>query len=158
MPNNENEGYGGAIIDTVRRLSTPTLSQHPNLVLLMAGVNDINTNTDTPDAPARLKAFVEDIFAKVEGVTVVVALLTPYKDHQEVVDTLNSGIEVWVNDLIKGGQKVVLVRMEDYLSLPDDFLPDGLHPNDEGYEGMARAWLGGVEGAEKMGWILTPGV
>jgi lysophospholipase L1-like esterase len=156
MKNPENEGYGGAIISEIANASLPTLAQHPNLVLLMAGVNDINRETDIPGAPRRLAKLVEGIFEKCAEAVVVVAQLTPFPDRQAEVDELNAGIARFVNEMIAWGRHVVMVRMEECLTSPKEHLADGLHPNDAGYEKMAECWVKGIESAETNGWIVKP--
>jgi len=156
MKNPENEGYGGAIISEIATSSLPTLAQHPNLVLLLAGVNDINRNNEIPGAPRRLAKFVETIFEKCAETVVVVAQLTPFPDRQDEVDELNAGIERFVNEMIAWGKHVVLVKMEECLTDPREQLVDGLHPNDKGYERMAECWVRGIESAEANGWIVKP--
>jgi hypothetical protein len=34
---------------------------------------------------------------------------------------------------------------------------DGLHPNDDGYEGMARAWYDGIRKAANKRWVINAG-
>jgi len=152
MKNPQNEGYPGAIIDEIANASKPALAGHPNLVLLLAGVNDINRETDIPGAPRRLAALVEQIFAACPETVVLVAELTPFPDRQQEIDDFNAGMALYIDEMIAWDKHVVRVKMD----LTKDQSTDGLHPNDAGYARMAECWLKGIESAEKKKWFVKP--
>jgi len=153
MENSEHEGYGGAIISEIAERSRTALTMRPNIALLLAGVNDINRQTDVPGAPKRLMALVEQILTACPDAVVLVAQLTPFWYRQEEINVFNDEIELYLKEMIASGRHIVMVKMD---SLKDIDMADGLHPNDFGYARMAENWLKGIKTAEKKRWIVPP--
>lgn len=52
----------------------------PNLVLLNVGTNDCLQNIDTANAGSRLKVLIDDIYASIPGVTVIISSVLPNKN------------------------------------------------------------------------------
>jgi lysophospholipase L1-like esterase len=108
MADPHNEGHPRAIVSEIANYTKPSIPEQPNLVLLMAGVNDINRNTDLAGAPGRLAALVEQIFEVCEETTVVVAQLTPYPSKQGQVDDFNKAMAPLINQKISSGRHIVI--------------------------------------------------
>lgn len=152
----EHEGVPGDTIEKIAaRLDAAVPMFRPNVVMLMAGTNDMNQGL-TSGAPQRLAALVDQILADSPGVTVVVAELIGAKNDQNLQNRINA-----FNDQIRpliwqrqaAGKKVLLVNMQH---LTADDMADTLHPNDAGYDKMAHAFAGGVMEGVHRGWITTP--
>ena len=156
MKNNHNEGHGGAVITQIADFTKRTLLERPNLILLMAGTNDMNIPIDPDKAPQRLGSLIDMCHAVCPDATLVVAQLTPAVDATSGgrIKRFNGAIPGIVEERVGNGMKALTVDMCAYVSLAD--LADGLHPNDNGYNQMALAWLDGIQEAASKGWITPP--
>ncbi|KAK6607933.1 hypothetical protein H4I96_04168 [Botrytis cinerea] len=144
MSDNFNEGHPGAIISEIAEYAKLSLPEDPNLVLLMAGTNDMNNFNNVTTAPDRLSGLIDEITSMVPNVTVIVAQLTPASNSSvdAAMVAFNSKIPI------------SLLNMMDYVTVND--LVDGLHPTDYGYQQMAKAWFAGIQQVQKNGWIDPP--
>lgn len=157
MANNENEGHGGFQIIPVGATGRPDYPDRPNVVLLMAGTNDIVFDVETDKAPGRLVELVLQIVAECPDAAVLVATLLPLLNPQltnKVID-FNSAIPGLLWDLSSKGARVALVDM-GRVTTDKIHGSDGIHPTDEGYELMAAAWYDGIVEAGRKGWIKKP--
>ncbi|KAB8295070.1 hypothetical protein EYC80_007009 [Monilinia laxa] len=156
MSNNFNEGHPGAVISQIAEYANLSLPEDPNLVLLMAGTNDMNDFLNISTAPDRLSGLIDEITSAVPNVTVLVAQLTPAANTtvNDAMVTFNSKIPDIVASKVSAGQKVSTVNMMDYVTVND--LVDGLHPTDYGYQQMAKAWFAGIQAVQHKGWIDPP--
>lgn len=134
MSDNSNEGHPGAVIFEIAQYANLSLPEDPNLVLLMAGTNDINTFLIVTTAPDRLSGLIDEITSAVPNVTVIVAQITPAANTtvDAAMVTFNSKIPDIAASKVAAGQKVSTVNMMDYVTVND--LVDGLHPTDYGYQ------------------------
>jgi lysophospholipase L1-like esterase len=156
MANNENEGHPGAIIFQIALYADPSLALRPNVILLMAGTNDMIGNFGVDEAPDRLGVLIDRCVAACPDAVVLVAQLTPSlnEDAQARIEVFNAAIPGLVSQRVREGKKVLTVDMTKYVKM--NGLMDGLHPNDEGYDGMARAWYDSLGIAAGKGWIGKP--
>jgi lysophospholipase L1-like esterase len=156
MSDNFNEGHSGAVISQIAEYAKLSLPEDPNLVLLMAGTNDINDFLNITTAPYRLSGLIDEITSAVPNVTVIVAQITPAANTtvDAAMVTFNSKIPGIVASKVAVGQKVSTVNMMDYVTADD--LVDGLHPTGYGYQQMAKAWFAGIQEVQKKGWIDSP--
>ena len=154
MTNNENEGHSGAIIDQIASYAYLSLPERPNVVLLMAGTNDMNNNVDPDGAPARLSALIDEILAACPDAVVVVAQIIPAAnlDTFTRLTTYNARISLLVNQKQTAGKHVI----KAWMPLTTDDLSDGLHPNDLGYSKMANGWIDALVRAKSKDWIGQP--
>lgn len=143
-----NEGHSGWTIEQIAGLvPSPALDGTPDIVLLMAGTNDVNLGRDLPNAPERLGSLIDEIAAADEHTLIVVAQLTPLSSFFNPnagtqVETLNDGIPAVVEARAAEGKHVLLVDM--HTGFPSDGLGDGVHPNQGGYEWMAGVWYDAI--------------
>ncbi|KAJ7766054.1 SGNH hydrolase-type esterase domain-containing protein [Mycena metata] len=157
MVDNDNEGHIGAIISQIAGFATNPLAlpARPNVVLLMAGTNDILDNIQS-GAPALISSLMDTIFSSCPDAALIVATLTPLTTTttiQPSVDAFNANLTQIVNTRREAGQHILLASMASILASD---LIDGIHPTDAGYVKMANAWFPVVEQAVKNGWIGTP--
>lgn len=59
MANNSNEGHPGAVITQIAKFAKLGLNQLPNVVLLMAGTNDMNVPTASKTAALLTKPYLQ---------------------------------------------------------------------------------------------------
>lgn len=156
MTNPQNEGHSGAVISQIASYGQKAYGFHPNVVLLMAGTNDINKNQDPANAPGRLSSLIDQINAACSDAVVIVAQITPIANStaDARARTFNAALPNITNQKVSAGKHVLLVDMHSALLTSD--LSDGLHPNDRGYAKMANVWLGGLQKAAGKGWITKP--
>jgi lysophospholipase L1-like esterase len=163
MDNNADEGWPGWHIQWLESKAELSLPEQPNVVLLMAGTNDMIYNDSIADAPARLGNLMDVCIAACPDAVLVVATLTPL--HNPLGDTTgenktlvyNAALPAVVKQRADAGSKVLLVDMQNPVDgLTIDELADGIHPDDEGYTKMADVWLDGLNNASSRGWITAP--
>ncbi|KAJ3858916.1 hypothetical protein EV359DRAFT_68615 [Lentinula novae-zelandiae] len=123
MADNWNDGYIGCTIDQIASSGVPALEMVPEVVLLIAGTNDINYQEDLANAPTRLMNLVDEIFSRCR-------------------QTYNSGVQVLLQERIAEGQHIAHVSLSN---LTSSEMADDLHPilrtyvDDEGYQVLADA-------------------
>jgi lysophospholipase L1-like esterase len=155
-PNNANEGHPGATITQIGVFAEFPLSwkgaKRGDVVLLMAGTNDMYNVTMAAGAPAQLGSLIDEIVTAWPEAAVLVASLTPSTNNITELDIVgfNGVVEGIVNLRAGAGKRVLFVSMAN-VTIGD--LYDGLHPNDVGYGVMAQAWYTGVLNAREKGWI-----
>lgn len=131
---NQHEGWGGARISGVleRVLAQGTLRQHPNVILLMAGTNDMKDHPapePADDAPHRLGVLIDAILCECPDAVLIVAKVTGQRPlfANLRVDKFNTAIEGVVAERAHRGSKVKLIDQSKVAALE---LADDLHPND----------------------------
>jgi lysophospholipase L1-like esterase len=126
----------------------------PNVILIMLGTNDIYLPIDAANAPKRLLAFLDAIYAlpDVGSPSVFLATIPPDRASEEVaarVATFNAALPEVVKDLKARGKDVTLI--DQFTPLNEDFdklmVLDALklHPNAEGNKVIARQWFNAIE-------------
>lgn len=135
------------------RFSGVLATQHPEVVLLLEGINDINQRQGdaVSDVETALRSMVRH--AKEAGVEVFLSTLLPQRpgackayDETDGVDDIsdaNAAINYVANE-----QGVPLVDMHKVFSGQETTLLgfDGLHPNQAGYQKMAEVFLEAIKG------------
>jgi lysophospholipase L1-like esterase len=145
LANPENEGHPGwtiaeikSGIDAGRWLE----NYRPDIILLHIGTNDLrrgNAGAVQTDLPALL----DDIRARLPQARIIVAQIIPYRRGPDpVYRAYNAAIPAIV---ASRGTLVSRVDMAAILSVED--YADDLHPNDGGYDKMARACEGAIRAA-----------
>ena len=164
MTNNANEGWPGYLIDQISSKAELSLPQRPDVILLMAGTNDMLQNDSLTTAPARLGSLIDECTLACPHAVVIVAQLTPLNNvlvnptGQSNVLAFNAALPVVIEERVNANHsKLILVDMQNTLNgLNSSDLNDGIHPNDVGYAKMASIWLDGLKNASSMGWITPP--
>ena len=154
MSNNENEGHSGYKIAEIASATVPTLPQRPNIILLMAGTNDIVQNFNLTTAPDRLRSLIQELIDACPDAAILVAQIIPSgeDDRQRQVVIYNNALTSVVNDFATQGHHVMEVSMP---TTQQDLI-DGIHPTEKGYLDMGDAWFAGIDQAGKLGWIGEP--
>ena len=128
------------------RFRPDVIDLKPQVVLILAGTNDLAGNT----GPSTLEAIEENLMsmaelAKSHGIRVVLASLLPVCDYIKPQSNRRPpdkiiALNAWMKDY---AQKNGLVYLDYYSAMLDDkqmfkqdLTYDGLHPNDGGYEVM----------------------
>jgi lysophospholipase L1-like esterase len=154
FPQNAHEGWSGFTISQISGKADRSLAQSPNVVLLLAGTNDMVR--EPKNAPARLQALAEKIVAKAPGAALIIGTIPPLGGafgkggKGGGVDAYNNAIPGVVGAVAGKGGKVLLANLG---AVKTSDLADGVHPNDKGYAKMATGWFKAIEEAAAKGWI-----
>jgi lysophospholipase L1-like esterase len=156
MTDNYNEGHPGALISQIASFANASLPQRPNLILLMAGTNDMIKDIDPANGPQRLGDFLDECLTACPDAVIITAQLTPTTNAtaEAFGDVFNAAIPGVVASRVQQGKKVLTADMRNYVNTTQ--LKDGLHPTDFGYSQMAVGWYGAIQLAVSMGWITPP--
>ncbi|HEV2634558.1 MAG TPA: ricin-type beta-trefoil lectin domain protein [Actinocrinis sp.] len=155
MADSADEGHPGWRIDALQGLTNGSVAKYrPNVVLLMAGANDLIQNNNVSTAPSRLSALIDQVTTNDPGVTVLVGNLIQSLNANVAADgpTFNAALPAIIQSKQAAGQHVALVDMYDAIPT-SDLISDGIHPNDTGYQLMANAWNTAIQTANSAGWF-----
>lgn len=156
---NEVEATSGFVISQISasaRTAAPMFL--PNLVLIEAGTNNCNGGSLVKDAGANVTSLLEDLFKLSPDVTIVMATLMANKVAAQDACRMdvNKQYQEVVSRLQGQGKKIVLVDMRSPDAPTTADLADSRHPNDRGYEKMAKVWNKGIETAVSKGFVGQP--
>jgi autotransporter-associated beta strand protein len=107
----------------------------PDVITLMLGTNDL---PDQTGVEARLTALLEKITTLRPNAALLVARITPVPSHPEV-NPYNLIVSSTVEAFRSAGKNVHLVDLNTHFP-PNGLSPDGVHPNEIGFNWMAIQW------------------
>jgi hypothetical protein len=113
----------------------------PDVVLLQIGTNDIGG--DLAHFQANLSTLVDKIVTQRPDANLIMAKITPYRNNNGPVTTINNAVNAVAAQYKKLGKHVSVVDLNT--SFPSNGLSDEAHPNDVGYTWMANQWYGAIE-------------
>jgi acyl-CoA thioesterase I len=139
VPDRHHEGHGGWSMAEMQPLLAGWLrAQHPDLVLLQVGTNDLAAGVSATVTAARLDAMVATIH-DVSGAAVIVAgVWAPLPTHA-AARAAYPALAAAVVALHRSRHEAAVFCDTSALLGPDDF-SDGLHPNAQGYRKIAVMW------------------
>ncbi|KIY72681.1 carbohydrate esterase family 3 protein [Cylindrobasidium torrendii FP15055 ss-10] len=150
----DNEGWPGYIIDQVLGKAQESMPlNRPNLVTLLVGTNDMVQNK-ADGALDRLGGLIDYVLDYEPTLTTVLVSSLPPNgdaDSNSRIDTYNAGIPGVVQARVDAGRSVIFVDSHAVIAVGD--LVDGTHPNDAGYERIAKVFYDGIVEAEAKGWL-----
>ncbi|WP_051764066.1 GDSL-type esterase/lipase family protein [Streptomyces virginiae] len=166
LPDSAHEGHAGYTIERIRAGANRWLAAaQPDVVLLHAGINDLNQGTDPGQAADQASALVDQIFAARPGVTIVMEGLVPttpgwnYQDLSQPVAQYNQRLKQLEQEKQHAGKRF---RFVDAPALTPTNradathpaqMSDGLHPNDAGYAQLAQAFFTPLDEAYSAHWF-----
>ncbi|KAF2100101.1 hypothetical protein NA57DRAFT_75603 [Rhizodiscina lignyota] len=148
------DGHSGAVITQIQA----NVSEHktlltfkPNIVLLHAGTNDFALHPgavyDPTHAPAHLQSLINWILTQVPEVVILVAQIEEVYGNitrTQMHRIFNKGVVDVVTKLAKNGKHIYPANSGPWLTATSTdkhlYWHDGLHPNDAGYEVLAKGW------------------
>jgi lysophospholipase L1-like esterase len=150
-PDHDHEGHPGYTIgDLAGGVDVWIAAAQPDVVLLMAGTNDIAwfTNFDATEIGMEHAALLDQVIADAPNAIVVVASIPPITselippngvDRAQLGRDLN--VQIQNNVLVRqaAGLKVYFADVYSALSLSD--LMDGVHPDQPGDDKIAQVWF-----------------
>jgi lysophospholipase L1-like esterase len=138
LPERAHEGHNGWRIDHLDVHAAAWVRRfQPDIVLLLAGANDV-WERDIPDAvAARLALLIDHVLGARPGVIVVVGTLTPWSGR------MSDAYVRQVNERIPAiAASRPSVRVADlYRAMTVDDLADEVHPNAAGHDKIARTFF-----------------
>lgn len=125
----------------------------PDVILLMIGINDLNTGYQVNTAASRLDLLITRLFGYYPNARILVASLPDAQQVNSYRHGATNNIAVAVSNYNAGmlsvvaahraiGQKIERVDMHSKFTLAD--LADGLHPNTNGYVKMGNVWADAI--------------
>lgn len=156
MPNNDHEGWRGFTIDEIGRKAKKSVEElSPNIFMVNAGSNDCLQFFKITEAGRRMDKMLDYLWLASPQSTVLLStlLVNADKEVDSVVKRFNDQFRALAEKKATGQKRIVLVDM--YTSEGPDIqgLVDGIHPDDEGYDRMARLWFRGIQEAMQKGFI-----
>lgn len=156
MANNENEGHPGFPIGPVGYTAKNDYALRPNVVLLMAGTNDVVFNIMLEFAPSTIGNVIDKIVSSCPDAALLVAEIPPLLDYdmEQQRETFNTALKGVVAARSSAGKQVALASMDRFTTQLIN--ADGIHPSDEGYKQIAAIWHDAIVTAGEKGWINAP--
>jgi lysophospholipase L1-like esterase len=131
-------------------VSTVMPQYKPHIVLLMIGTNDAIDNYDMTNAPTRLGALIDSIYAQLPNVLIVVAQPIPSRADASKGDdtalparlkTYGDAIPAVVKARADAGKHILVVDMyTPFNPNKASLLEDQWHPNLQGYVLLGTQW------------------
>jgi lysophospholipase L1-like esterase len=166
--NNESDAFNLHTLDEILTAGTPELTlppeAKPNIILLHAGTVNLVLGVNVTTAPDRLAHLIDFATTHNPDALLVVARVIPNANASvnALIDEYNSHIPDVVSAASahrgrhgghgQGSGKVVLAPLMRGVTL--EHLPDGTHPNEEGYSIMARYWYEAIVRAGRKGLVV----
>ena len=143
------EGHPGWRIDDLSRHVEHWLERsRPHLILLQIGINDIINGASQASLLERMAELVDKITTRAPWAQLCVAslgaVLEPnlYEVKLASVLRFNRALPELVAVRQAQSANISFLDVKALTAFtPDDFAPDGLHPNDNGYRKMGEVWF-----------------
>jgi lysophospholipase L1-like esterase len=138
-----NRGVNGERSDQIRtRFARDVLAEHPALVVIIAGVNDIYQGRSAAAVQTELEAMFESARTAVPSIPVVAGSILPYNTATRKQNDEMKAVNEWLMTYAAANPNVAFCDTRAAAALPDDInrlisSPDNLHPSPEGYRRVA---------------------
>jgi autotransporter-associated beta strand protein len=113
---------------------------YPDVIAMMVGTNDV---LNLAGAQTRLHLLIEKITTLRPDTALIVGQITPLAAMPELVKSYNESVRREVESFQAEGRKVFLVNLNEGFPA-GGLIADGVHPNDLGFEFMARRWYDAI--------------
>lgn len=156
MPNNDHEGWHGFRINEIERKARKSVEGLSlNVFIVNAGSNDCLQSFKIAEAGKRMDDMLDYLWLACPQSTVILStlLVNADKEVDSAVKCINDQFRALAKKKAAEQKKIVLMDM--YTSEGPDIhgLIDGIHPDDDGYNKMARLWFRGIQEALQKGLI-----
>lgn len=138
-----NRGVNGERSDQIAaRFDRDVLADHPRVVIIIAGVNDVYQGRSADSVTAQLRAMYDR--ANAAHIAVIAGSIVPYNTATPAQNAAMHAINDWIRAEAGRDPNVTFVDTRKAAARADniDMLsasPDGLHPDVNGYHRMADA-------------------
>ncbi|KAF9732118.1 GDSL-like lipase acylhydrolase [Paraphaeosphaeria minitans] len=161
MSDNENEGHPGARVDQVALFAKNGIAFKPNLILIKyAGTNDVvREASEYPidKIGQRMYKLIEYLFNEIPDVTIILSTLILNANagaDERIRKIVNPQYESLVKSLQERQARIMLAGLHSVINAEE--MVDGTHPNDKGYEKLAKAWAKAIAEAGRKGILVKP--
>jgi len=140
-----NRGVNGERSDEIAaRFDRDVAAAHPDIVIVIAGVNDVYQGRPADDVTAQLEGIYRRALDL--GIRVVAGSIVPYNTATPDQNARMHAINDWIRDKAGRDTRITYVDTRRAAAAPDNIdrlasSPDDLHPDIEGYRRMADALL-----------------
>ena len=156
MASPRHEGWPGYRIEQIEAAALPTLiKDRADIVLLLAGTNDVRQGFVLAEAPARLEVLIT-LIAKLQPQAAIfvgslpLLLFDPKHEHQtEARQAFNRSIPDIITRCATRGLHVELVDVRETLASAD-ICSDTVHPTFSGYSKLGRAWFTAITASSNL--------
>ncbi|KAJ8133375.1 hypothetical protein O1611_g246 [Lasiodiplodia mahajangana] len=150
LQNDAHEGWRGSRIDQIETKARRSVALHmPDVFTVNAGSNDCLQDFHIDQAGERMGQLLDFLWSACPNTTIILSTLLVNQDRsaESRVGLINEHFRALAEQKAAENKKIILVDMHtaDGPQLRD--LVDGTHPNDEGYDKMARIWYRGIKEA-----------
>lgn len=154
MDDDNHEGHSGKYLAEINGWWQKPVKARPNVVLIHAGTNNMDKEVDLDIAIDLMTEIVDGIFKAAPDVTICLApvIWANNPAMQANTDRFNPQVRNLIKDRQGAGKHILEVPTD--ITVSD--LSDLKHPNNQGYEKMANAWLKAIKEADSRGWLKTP--
>ena len=153
---NHCQGYGGMGLSFIlANIGAWLTVDQPDVVLLMAGINDIATGSASEPSAAKLSLsnIVRTVVTARPEARLIVAQITPYSSYTAAIVKYNNYIrDTLVPSFAAQGKHVTTVNQYTNLlkagstNINAALFANGInHPNAAAYDGMAQTWFEGIQ-------------
>ncbi len=140
-----NRGVDGERTDQIRaRFSRDVLDARPDVVIILAGVNDVYQGYPASHPIEHLREMYEG--AVNAGIHVVAGSILPFDTATPDQNARMHQVNAWIHEFVAGHPKLSFVDTRLAAASPTDpdrlaSAPDSLHPSPDGYRRVAEALL-----------------
>lgn len=138
-----NCGVNGERSDEIAaRFTRDVIGAHPDVVIIIAGVNDVYQGRSVEDTTRNLRAMYDR--ARGAQLRVIAGTIVPYDTATPEQNRKMHEVNDWIEREAQGDSNVTFVDTRRAVAMPDDpdrliSSPDSLHPSVDGYRRMAEA-------------------
>lgn len=130
------------------RFDSDVLAASPDVVVIIAGVNDIYAGQPASDVAQNLRSMYER--AREHGIRVVAGSIIPYNTATPDQNARMHEVNAWIREAAANDPNLEFADTRAAAASTDDpdrlcASPDGLHPSPEGYRRMAAAVLAALD-------------
>jgi lysophospholipase L1-like esterase len=134
---------------TLTRFMNKIGTYHPDLVLLLIGVNDLDATSPGMSISAGVQG-VHALIAAAHGIPVMVGTLLPQiagDVHAKAVNLIAPFNSRLAPVAINGGARVLDLYSDIATDMTDWIAYDGRHPTEAGYQEISRVWFTSIRNA-----------
>lgn len=156
MPNNDHEGWRGFRIDEIDQKARKSVEKLlPNVFTVNAGSNDCLQDFKLDESGKRMGDMLDYLWQASPHSTILLStlLVNANKEVDSRVMRVNDQFRDLVEKKAKEQKRILLVDMYSEQGPQSHHLVDGTHPDDEGYDLMAKLWLKGIQEALEKGFL-----
>lgn len=154
-----NRGVNGERTDQIAaRFDRDVLAAKPQIVIIIAGVNDVYQGRSADTVIAALRAMYDRALGA--GLTVIAGSILPYNTATPDQNARMHDINAWIASQARADHRLMFVDTRRAVASehdPDQLAgsPDGLHPNIDGYRRMAEAIEEAIQRRSAIGHRLS---